>query len=169
MRHALGLPLAPVVVVTGCLAALDSSALHDLGDRVVVEPDKQRVADRVREALGTRGPAVGASATAPARARAQLKVEDGCDAFCSYCIVPYARGVPRPVPLEQVMAQAQKLADTGVSEVVLTGINIGRYNDAGARLPDLFAAVAQAGVPRIRLSSIEPVDVTDRLVEVASA
>lgn len=169
VRHALGLPLAPVVVVTGCLAALDASTLHELGDRIVVEPDKRRVADRVREVLGTRELAVETSASAPVRARAQLKVEDGCDAFCSYCIVPYARGVPRAVPLEQVMVQAQLLADSGVSEVVLTGINLGRYDDCGAKLPDVLAAVAQTGVPRVRLSSIEPADVTDRLVEVAVA
>lgn len=172
VRHALGLPGAPVVVVTGCLAAIDADGLAALGERVIVEADKGRVAEAVRRVLpDTRLPLErsGASDDAPSRTRArvQLKVEDGCDAFCTYCIVPYARGVPRPVPLDEVVAEARRLAGAGVPEIVLTGINIGRYDDGGARLPALLSAVAASGVPRVRLSSIEPRDVTDELLAAA--
>ncbi len=170
VRRALGLPGSPIVVVTGCLASLDAVALQVLGERVVVEADKAQVPRRVCEALGGSEAGVSALGTARSeghsRARAQLKVADGCDCFCTYCIVPYARGLPRAVPLAAIAAEARELVAAGVGEVVLTGINIGRYDDAGARLPEVIEAVAASGVPRIRLSSIEPGDVTDRLLDV---
>lgn len=184
VRHALALPQQPTVVVTGCLAALDAEALRALGDRVVVEADKDAVAERVREQLGDAAPdpapAVGAP-TAPGslvawdtsgvpvpRTRAQLKVEDGCDAFCAYCIVPYARGVPCAVPVDRVLAEAERLVAAGAGEIVLTGINIGRYDDGGLRLPGLIERVAATGVPRLRLSSIEPGDVDEQLLAAAA-
>lgn len=175
VRHALALPQQPTVVVTGCLAALDAEALRALGERVVVEADKDAVARRVREHLRAATPpapsehaALAATAAHPARTRVQLKVEDGCDAFCAYCIVPYARGVPRSVPAEHVVAEAERLAAAGASEIVLTGINIGRYDDRGLRLPGLIERVAASGVHRLRLSSIEPGDVDDALLAVAA-
>jgi threonylcarbamoyladenosine tRNA methylthiotransferase MtaB len=171
VRHALAGPAQPLVVVTGCLAALDSDALRELGERVVVEADKARVPAIVAELLGADashggehvpGPRVGDSAF---RTRVALKVEDGCDAFCSYCIVPYARGVPRAVALSDIAEQAAALVAAGTSEIVLTGINIGRYDDFGRDLADVIAAVADTGVARIRLSSVEPLDLTPRLLE----
>jgi threonylcarbamoyladenosine tRNA methylthiotransferase MtaB len=98
----------------------------------------------------------------------QLKIQDGCDAFCTYCIVPYARGVPRAVPLGEVVAEAERLAASGVAEVVLTGINIGRYDDGGTRLADVLSAVAATGIPRVRLSSIEPREVNETLLATAA-
>ena len=178
VRHALGMPGRPVVVVTGCLAVLDGAGLAALGQRVVVEADKDRLAARVLEATGRSVVAASRVAAVPippsgpssaARTRVQVKVQDGCDAFCSYCIVPYARGVPRSVPLGEVVAHMRGLVAEGVREVVLTGINIGRYDDGGARLPGLIEAVASTGVARLRLSSVEPGDVDDDLLAVAAA
>ena len=105
------------------------------------------------------------------RTRALLKIEDGCDAFCTYCIVPYARGVPRSVPLRDVVSQAESLVAAGVREIVLTGINIGRYADAetGADLADVLRDVAATGIARVRLSSIEPLDLTPRLLGVMAS
>lgn len=165
VRHALGLPNAPTVIVTGCMAALDPAGVAVLGDRVIAEPDKERVLERVVQIAG-RSDHV--QPRQRSRTRVQLKVEDGCDAFCSYCIIPYARGVPRPVPLAGIVSTAADLAAEGVAEVVLAGINIGRYDDDGARLPDVIEAVAAAGIARIRISSIEPGDVDARFLEVAA-
>ncbi|MBN2848092.1 MAG: MiaB/RimO family radical SAM methylthiotransferase [Coriobacteriia bacterium] len=179
IRHALGATGGPVVV-TGCLAAIDPGGVAALGDRVVVEPDKARVAGRVAEWLGSarpasrgRGVTAGgapdpASDRAPSRTRVQVKVQDGCDAFCTYCIVPYARGGPCSVSAADVVARVAALVDAGTAEVVLTGINIGRYADGDIGLPELIEQVAATGVPRIRISSIEPRDVTGRLLEVAA-
>jgi threonylcarbamoyladenosine tRNA methylthiotransferase MtaB len=168
VRRALALPQAPVVVVTGCLASLDASALAALGDRVVVEADKSAVASRVSELLASHEAADawrgGPASPVAHRARAQVKVEDGCDAYCAYCIVPYARGVPRAVPLAAIVAEVEALVARGTAEVVLTGINIGRYHDEGADLADVVRAVAATGVRRVRLSSIEPLDVPGRLL-----
>lgn len=171
VRHALGMPVSPVVVVTGCLAALDAAALAAIDPRVVVEPDKQRVASSVRAALEARlGSAASFSAShgSASRARMQLKVEDGCDSYCTYCIVPFARGVPRVVPIDEVVAEAGRMVRGGASEIVLTGINIGRYDDGGQGLPELLRAVAATGVSRVRLSSVEPRDVTDALLAAAA-
>jgi threonylcarbamoyladenosine tRNA methylthiotransferase MtaB len=168
VRRALALPQGPVVVVTGCLAALDADGMRVLGERVVVEADKGRVAQRVSELLATAGVAATASPgpLRRRRSRAQVLVEDGCDAYCSYCIVPYARGVPRTAPLPEVVRRVGDLVRDGVAEVVLTGINIGRYRDeAGADLADVVRAVAATGVRRVRLSSIEPMHLPGRLLE----
>jgi len=171
VRHALRGPASPVVVVAGCLAALDPEGLRTLGERVVVEADREAVAERV---VGLLGATTGAGARVPRtgsafRTRTMVKVEDGCDAFCAYCIVPYARGLPRATPLASVVAEVGELARAGTAEVVLTGINIGRYDWEGARLPDLLEAVAATGIPRVRISSIEPDDVDARLLAVAAA
>lgn len=167
VRHAHALPQAPVVVVTGCLAALDDGTLAALGERVIVEADKAAVPARVAALLGTQVAAVPTSAPRTGEGfhtRAMVKIEDGCDNFCAYCIVPHARGVPRSAPLADVLAEVTALREAGAHEVVLTGINIGRYDDAGARLPALIEAVAATGIERIRLSSIEPEDVNEALL-----
>lgn len=173
IRHALGLPSAPTVVVTGCLAAMDPDGVASLGDRVIVEPAKDRVAARVAAIVckpdAHRPVVTRAVARGGSRARVQVKVQDGCDTFCSYCIVPYARGAPRSVPAAEVVGRVRELADAGVAEVVLTGINIGRYDADGVTLPGLVAAVAATGVPRLRLSSIEPGDVSEELLAVAGS
>lgn len=90
--------------------------------------------------------------------RAYLKIEDGCDRFCAYCIIPYARGQVRSRPPGQILQEAQALIKTGYREIVLTGINLSRYgSDIGLRLQDAVRAAAQAdGNFRIRLGSVEP-------------
>jgi len=163
VRQALKARRRPIVVVTGCLAALDARALQAMSDRVIAEPDKSLVAERVAEALGLddTSDSEGVSGVALGegfRTRAAIKIEDGCDNFCTYCIVPYARGVPRGVALESIVAQARALGEAGAREIVLTGINVGRYLHGGARLPDVVRAVGATGIERLRLSSVEPPD-----------
>ena len=168
VRHVARLPHEPLVVVTGCLAAIDADAVRALGERVVVEPDKSRVAARVAEHLALTDEVAPALRVGSAafRTRVSIKIEDGCDNFCTYCIVPYARGVPRAEPFADVVAEASSLVAAGVSELVLTGINLGRYRDAAtdADLADLIRGVAATGVTRLRLSSIEPPDLTPKLL-----
>lgn len=97
--------------------------------------------------------------------RAFLKVQDGCDNFCSYCAVPFARGVPVSRPVGEVLEEAKRLVGAGHREVVLTGINIGAYECEGVRLGEL--ALELSGVPgleRLRLGSVEPPYVSENLV-----
>lgn len=171
VRHALGLPSRPTVVVTGCLTEEDAARVAALDDRVVIERDKDAVADRIREAAGLpvapAGPIVRAGEGF--RTRALVKVQDGCDNRCAYCIVPDTRGAPRSVEAKRVLAEVRALVESGAKEVVLTGINIGRYSDDGLDLAGLVRRVAETGVHRIRLSSIEPPDLTERFVETVAA
>ncbi len=99
--------------------------------------------------------------------RAFLKVQDGCNQFCSYCIIPYARGRVRSRRMEDVLAEAKKLSENGFQEIVLTGIHLSSYGtDLGCTLLDLVRKVHEtAGIRRIRLGSLEPGIVTEDFVK----
>ncbi|MHC5034158.1 MAG: tRNA (N(6)-L-threonylcarbamoyladenosine(37)-C(2))-methylthiotransferase MtaB [Planctomycetota bacterium] len=103
------------------------------------------------------------------RARAFLKVQEGCDSSCSYCILPQVRGNPRSRPLQEIREEACRLAAAGFAEVVLTGIHIGLYGldlDDQPSLARVLRAVAQTqGIERVRLSSIEVNEVDDEFLE----
>lgn len=93
------------------------------------------------------------------KTRAFIKIQEGCDRFCSYCIIPYARGRVRSRKLENVVAEAKRLCEAGFSEIVLTGIHVASYGKdlGGVTLLDAIKAVhALEGVKRLRLSSIDP-------------
>src|SRR5262249_38666141 len=101
--------------------------------------------------------------------RAFLKVQEGCDLFCTFCIVPFARGRSRSVAPRRVLAELERLAACGFREVVLTGIHLGGYGKdltPALTFADLVEMIAEvAPLPRIRLSSIDPPEVTPRLLE----
>lgn len=92
------------------------------------------------------------------RTRAYLKIEDGCDRFCSYCVIPYARGRVRSKPLSDIRREVEALSEKGYTEIVLVGINLSKYGtDIGLSLCDAVETVAESsGVKRIRLGSLEP-------------
>ncbi len=103
--------------------------------------------------------------------RALLKIQDGCNRFCTYCKVPYVRGPARSRPVEDVLEEASRLSSNGIKEVVLTGINLGTYGrdiDKGktnlAKLISLINSIK--GIKRIRLSSIELIDIDAELLNV---
>jgi len=101
----------------------------------------------------------------PPVCRPQIKIQDGCDACCAFCIVPRARGESRGRPLDDVVAEARRLAVHGVVEVVVTGLNVGAYACEGKRLADLLDAIAAVeGIRRIRLGSVELGGVDDELI-----
>lgn len=99
--------------------------------------------------------------------RAHIKVQDGCNQFCSYCIIPYARGRVRSRAMEDVIKEATALAGNGCREVVLTGIHLSSYGvDQGTSLLELIRAVHQVeGICRIRLGSLEPGIITEEFAE----
>ena len=100
------------------------------------------------------------------RTRAVVKVQDGCDHFCSYCVVPYARSRRFSRPLEEVLAELRSLAEFGYKEIVLTGIRLGSYRCGSTRLPELIREAARIdGIERIRLSSVEPWEIDDALLD----
>ena len=100
------------------------------------------------------------------RSRAFLKIEDGCNRFCSYCIIPYARGRVRSKSIEAISSDAKMLAQNGFQEIVLVGINLSSYGlDINSNLYDVVSAVAASGIPRVRLGSLEPDLMTDDLIK----
>ncbi len=103
------------------------------------------------------------------KTRAVIKVQDGCDRFCSYCIIPYARGRVRSRKPENVIAEIEKIAQKGIQEVVITGIHIASYGKDFKEeygLMDLLEKINQIkGIQRIRLGSIEPLLITEKFVE----
>jgi len=106
------------------------------------------------------------------RARAMLKIQDGCSQFCTYCIVPYARGPSRSRKPENVIAEAKQLLKSGYKEIVLTGVHIGAYGKDINEDIDLAGLVSKLvklkGMTRLRLGSIEPMEFTRELLEIAT-
>ena len=181
------------VVATGCYAQLKPEEAAALGlDLVLGANEKHRLyelsaAGAEKKRLNAYQPEIavmpardvrdyreiGNRHSRTSRTRAFVKIEDGCNQFCSYCIVSYVRGPVRSRPLSAVLAEIAGLVRDGYREVVLTGIHVGAYgtdwgeHDAFARLVEQAAAVP--GLARLRLGSVEPYEVSDRLLELAAA
>ncbi|MCX6616950.1 MAG: tRNA (N(6)-L-threonylcarbamoyladenosine(37)-C(2))-methylthiotransferase MtaB [Acidobacteria bacterium] len=106
------------------------------------------------------------------RTRPNVKVQDGCNNRCSFCIIPAVRGRSRSLPLDAVMGQAEQLHAAGYREIVLSGINLGRWGRdlrPGRTLADMLGALLEhTAIERIRISSVEPLDWTDELLELAA-
>ena len=171
-----------LVVVTGCSAELRRAEIEAIegvsrvfgaDEKALVVPETLKAAGLAAgfdSARGCRGLAIrGTSAPAEAvpvfaaystgeRTRSFLKVQDGCDNFCAYCTVPYARGRSRNVPIAECVENARKIAAEGVKEIVLTGVNTGDFGrTTGESFLDLLKALNEVpGIERYRISSIEP-------------
>ena len=152
----------PLVVLVGCVVEAGAGQPEVAGiDLRVARGDKEQLAVIVQARLGA-GDRSGRTdqtdrAGAPQRKRALLKVQDGSDFFCAYCIVPHTRGAPVSRPWQVVLDEARALAQAGFAELVVAGCNVACYRDGSRGLAELVAAVAAIEeVQRIRLSSIEP-------------
>lgn len=171
-----------IIVATGCYAQLSPQELAKLdGVRLVVGTrDRARIVELVEQAAREDGVIfdVGDIMAAdsfediplydtPTRTRAFLKIQEGCENFCTFCIIPYARGPLRSRPLESVRREAKKLIDAGFKEIVLTGIHIGAYGRDLAENVTLADAareiLALGGLSRLRLGSLESVELSDEL------
>jgi MiaB-like tRNA modifying enzyme len=182
-----GMDLNPkaIVVVTGCYAQTAPQEIAGLpGVNLVVGiADRPRLVELVTEFAENYRNQVNVSPIADItgwhdltvsdpgdRTRAMLKVEDGCNEFCAYCIVPYARGRVRSMPLSQAIRDYKNLAAKGFREIVLTGIHLGQYGkDIGLDLHALLAELVKVeGCNRIRLGSLEPKDLTPELLDLVA-
>ncbi|RJX33871.1 MAG: MiaB/RimO family radical SAM methylthiotransferase [Desulfarculus sp.] len=170
------------VVVTGCDLQAEPRAYVGQGQAVLGRALLPRLAELLEAGalpVEPAPPAPDAGALLPGqwqaggrRSRALLKVQDGCNASCAYCIVPLARGRSRSLPLDQAVAAWQELGQTGAPEVVLTGIHLGRWGqdlDPPAYLTHLLRALLAAHPdPRLRLSSLECQELTDQIIALAA-
>ncbi len=151
------------VVVTGCMAESARDALLQMDSRIQIVPNAEK-----EELIGQLFPE---EENLPefnieafdAHTRAFVKVQDGCNSFCTYCIIPYVRGRSRSRPIHEVVKEVEGLVANGYKEVVITGINVGDF-DGGGTLADLVRAVdAVAGLKRLRISSIDPDEIGEEL------
>ena len=180
-----------LVIVTGCYAELKKEKLYDIEgvSRVFTAAEKPRLVDETLELLSSSkkgifvddkaqnvvsssNKAVSEEETLAAyssgeRTRSFLKVQDGCNNFCAYCTVPYARGRSRNIPICELVKQAEQIAAKGIREVVLTGVNTGDFGrTTGESFLDLLKALnAVDGIDRYRISSIEPNLITEEIVD----
>ena len=182
-----------LIVVTGCYAQVEPDEVASMPevDLVVGNGQKSRICELVMEKLSDKGVATGDSSTEvhvlqrselteyedmglvtssePGMTRAYVKIQEGCDRFCAYCLIPYARGPVRSRPPEEIVSEVDMLLDSGVREIVLTGINTALYGtepEFGHSLTDLLAMLDNMeGEFRIRLSSLEPTVVDKDNVE----
>ncbi len=151
------------VVVTGCLAQRRPDLIKKIGGVSHVVPNKEK--ERLLEVIfpGEQLPEFSIK-NFEAHTRAFVKVQDGCNSFCTYCIIPYVRGRSRSRRIVDVIKEVEGLVASGYKEVVITGINVGDFEEG---LAPLMRAVDQVeGLKRLRLSSIDPDEVDDELLDV---
>ncbi len=159
------------IVVTGCLAERKPKETADLPgvDFIVLNRDKEKLVNLV---FPEEEVAEFSIKHFEAHTRAFVKVQDGCDSYCTYCILPYVRGRSRSRRLGEILEEIRVLIRNGFKEIVLTGINVGDFDgapqegEARVRLADLVRAVdALEGLKRLRVSSIDPDEVDDDLAD----
>jgi threonylcarbamoyladenosine tRNA methylthiotransferase MtaB len=176
------------IVVTGCYAQTAPQEIKAIdGVNYIVGHGEKHTIGRMIRTTGDGVPGHGISicgdirkkrpfasmpiADTVLRTRPFLKIQDGCDAFCTYCIVPHARGRSRSMPLESVLDNIGKLAKAGFREVVLTGIHLGVYGHDLSPVTNLSTAMERIRelmpIDRVRLSSIEPFDFTGKILDQA--
>ena len=188
VRRARRLNPEATVVVTGCYAQRRPDELSAAGaDLVVGNGDKVRLIDHVEAHLrGEPTPAVDSSVPPHStsfltiegpvprgRTRGTLKIQDGCDEHCTYCIIPSVRGRGVSRPHEEVLDQARRMIDAGYRELALTGVHSGSYghdrHEPTALVRLLEALDHLPGLERLRLNSVEPAYVTDALIDFAAS
>lgn len=181
IRRARRLNASCRVVVTGCYAQVDPKSLQELPgvNLVLGNEEKQRLLEFLTEEHPTTAVAVSdlravenvclpPLTSFAGRSRAFVQIQNGCDAFCSYCIIPYARGASRSAAPHEILQQIEALVTSGYKEIVLTGIHIGGYGTDLASPLSLNQLVrrieTETGVHRLRLGSIEPTELTEELL-----
>ena len=168
------------VVVTGCYAQLEAPSIAAIEgvNLVLGNNEKDRLVQLLAEKLTSHHPTVirqektkdittfAPSCSRGNRTRYFLKVQDGCDYFCTYCTIPYARGFSRNPTITSLVAQAEEAARDGGREIVLTGVNIGDFGKTtGERFIDLVRALDRVeGISRYRISSLEPDLLSNELI-----
>jgi tRNA-2-methylthio-N6-dimethylallyladenosine synthase len=168
----------PLIALAGCVAQAEGAEARrrsPMIDLVVGPQAYHRLPEMIAEAVrggrpvDTDMPAISKFGALPARRRASpsafLTVQEGCDKFCTYCVVPYTRGAEVSRPWDEVVAEAQALVDGGASEIVLLGQNVNAWGDGKRGLAELIRELAKIdGLERIRYTTSHPADMSDALI-----
>lgn len=157
------------IVTTGCAVQKNPKQFEALEgvSQVVSNMEKESLVDQIFPDLKVPEFAM---QYFDSQTRAFLKVQDGCNSYCSYCVIPFVRGRSRSRALESVLAEAKKVVSEGFKEIVLTGINIGDFDGGNEKNPSTLAELVRAvdaieGLKRLRISSIDPDEVDDDLLD----
>ncbi|MBQ8298999.1 MAG: tRNA (N(6)-L-threonylcarbamoyladenosine(37)-C(2))-methylthiotransferase MtaB [Clostridia bacterium] len=172
-----------ILCAVGCYAqvAKDELAKIEEIDLILGNNDKKHIIEKVEEMLKTREKMFQVSNMLDERkytewgytaytdkARAEIKIQDGCDRYCTYCIIPYARGPVRSRKIKDICEEIKKIAETDIKEIVITGIHISSYGKDLENKPtliDLLETINEIeGIERIRLGSLEPLIITEEFV-----
>lgn len=167
------------IVVAGCYAQMEAEKISKMTgvDLILGNSEKYKVFEYLDEdseqqiKVDRSFDFYSASTTlADNHTRAFLKIQDGCNYVCSFCIIPFARGRSRALSIKEALTQANQLIDNGFKEIILTGVNIGEFESAsGEKLSNLVGELLEIkGLERLRLSSVEPNTITDELLKVAT-
>ncbi len=173
-----------IVAAVGCYAQVAKDKLEDIPeiDLVLGTSEKNNIVKYVEDFFSSKEAIEEVSdvmhqsefldfgsVTYTEKTRAVIKIQDGCDRFCSYCIIPYARGRVRSRKIESIVKEVEQITQEGIKEIVITGIHIASYGKDfkdGTSLIDLLEAINQVSdLKRIRLSSIEPTIITEEFME----
>lgn len=167
------------IALIGCQAQTQNEELKKLAGVhwIVGNAEKMNLVSVIEAIKPSRGPHVHVPAipkrkfTVPVagvdktRTRANIKIQDGCEEFCAYCEVPFARGPARSRDFDDILTEAQHLTEAGHKELVLTGINVGAYTQGTKTIVDVVEKLSEiSGLERIRISSIEPNTIPDELI-----
>jgi len=167
-----------VAVVVGCYSQVGYKEIAEIPgvDYIIGNNDKlnfleylgEGKTDRpviIRDRIDREDFSVSFIGDAPFDQRANLKIQDGCDFMCSFCIIPFARGRARSRDFDNLLEEARSLSRRGVRELVLTGVNLGEYSNSGKGITEAIDALSEVdGVARIRISSIEPTTIPEALL-----
>jgi len=157
-----------LVVATGCYAERACQELARIKgvDLVLGNNEKPHLLQLLEESGHINRPDPVINSCQACRTRTFIKVQDGCNNFCAYCIVPIVRGREKSLPVEQVVAEVKRRCNDGYKEVVLTGTEIGSYNYDGANLAQLIEHILDmTDVARLRLSSLQPQEISPELIK----
>ena len=166
-----------ILVVCGCSVQNDKTKYDDLGINILMgNINKSNIVSIIEKYLDDKTPVEYVAKTRDLpfenmevdisdHTRAYIKIEDGCDNFCSYCIIPFVRGKKRSKDFSLVLREVQHLANNGYKEIVLTGIDTGGYESNGKDLTDLIHEMSKInGIERIRQSSIEITQINEKFI-----
>lgn len=166
-----------ILVVCGCSVQNDKTKYDDLGINILMgNINKSNIVSIIEKYLDDKTPVEYVAKTRDLpfenmevdvsdHTRAYIKIEDGCDNFCSYCVIPFVRGKKRSKDFSLVLKEVEHLANNGYKEIVLTGIDTGGYESNGKDLTDLIHEMSKVkGIERIRQSSIEITQINDKFI-----
>ena len=173
----------PLVIIAGCVAQAENQemlkrepyidlvigpqAYHKINDTILNYLEKNKKTEQTEFDAISKFEYFNKIKNNSGKISSFLTIQEGCDKFCHFCVVPYTRGPEYSRPFNQILDEAKYLSDSGTKEIILLGQNVNAYNDKKYRLSDLILEIEKlAGIKRIRYTTSHPKDMTDDLIEV---